>query len=192
MLATGSPAIRIKTGKCLQIAIVNHSNLKRSTEYPSDSFDSPNFERDSARSTQLREAAEDPFTDFGMPTHAPNRGISVSISDDLNAMAHTSGTSNGYVASGVGNGTAAFKNGLASPTYAQDYASVKTPPRPSAAPSDASTSRARSSRKASAHASEGMAAWLRRQKDEDEKNGSKSSEEDSQASEYNDVDGDYI
>ncbi|KAJ4305276.1 hypothetical protein N0V90_000807 [Kalmusia sp. IMI 367209] len=199
MLAAGSPAVRIKT------------------EYPSDSLDIADFERDSARATELREAAEDPFTDFGMPMHAPNRGISASISEDLNAMAQTSGTPNGYARSSVGDGMHAFNNGFASPTYAQSYVPVKTQhlpilgqdfcsvqglgvgaddpfrdPRPSAAPSDASNSRARSNRKASAQASEGMAAWLRRQKDEDENDGAKSSEEDSQASEYHDIDGDYI
>ncbi|KAF1974880.1 hypothetical protein BU23DRAFT_553119 [Bimuria novae-zelandiae CBS 107.79] len=54
------------------------------------------------------------------------------------------------------------------------------------------TNRARSARKASIQASEGVAAFLQYQKDEDQANGDKSSAEDSQASEYHELDGGYI
>lgn len=53
-------------------------------------------------------------------------------------------------------------------------------------------SRARSARKASQQASEGMNAWLQQQKVEDKANGEKTSDEDSQASEFHESDGDYI
>lgn len=68
--------------------------------------------------------------------------------------------------------------------------------RPSAAPSNDSAvrteQRARSARKASQQASEGMAAWIQQQKAEDREDGQKSSEEDSAASEFRESDGEYV
>lgn len=52
--------------------------------------------------------------------------------------------------------------------------------------------RSRSTRTASAKASQGVATVLRRQKDMEKADGEKSSGEDTQASEYYDLDNDYI
>lgn len=82
---------------------------------------------------------------------------------------------------GFVNGMQTFNNGLNVASAGDAHA----PKRMNAA-------RNKSARAASAHASEGVAEFLRRQKDADKEDGEQSSAEDSQASEYHELEADYI
>lgn len=143
-----------------------------------------------------------------------NNGMSGGVNGSFQGFGPSTGHSilNGF---GMSNGST-FNNGFASPSMALDDP-FTAPSHPTHGftntigsmqaftdgmqaaaagdahgPSDTSVGRGRSTRTASAQASEGVAAVLRRQKDADVADGERSSAEDSQASEYHDLESEYI
>ncbi|KAJ4349778.1 uncharacterized protein N0V89_008396 [Didymosphaeria variabile] len=196
-----SPAVRVKSEYPLP-------------ELPIDPLDAGDtFERDAADAAEIRHTSQqNPFAGFA--NGGMNSGMSGGMNGGFQGFGPSTGHSllNGF---GMSNG-ATFNNGFTSPGMALDdpFTASNHPSHGFAntigtmqaftngmqaaaagdahGPLDTNVGRGRSNRTASAQASEGVAAVLRRQKDADVADGERSSAEDSQASEYHDLEGDYI
>ncbi|KAF2444751.1 hypothetical protein P171DRAFT_472755 [Karstenula rhodostoma CBS 690.94] len=192
MQSARSPAVKVKSEYPL-------------SELPVDPIDAADtFERDAAEAAELRQTSQqNPFAGFaaGAMNGAMNGGMNGEFQGfdmssghrTLNGFGLSSGTvlPNGFTMDdpftapshpnhGFHNDIPAFTNGMQAAADAAHQLPATT------------ISRSRSTRTASAQASEGVAAVLRRQKDMDKADGEKSSGEDTQASEYYDLDNDYI
>lgn len=104
-----------------------------------------------------------------MPRNKPLPALSRETYDETN-----------FAAPSMEPGNTTFSNGFATAPNTPGKSCLA-----SVAGEDVPASRPRSSRKASVQASEGMSLWLHRQKYEDEEDGARSSEEDSQDSDEN-------
>lgn len=157
-----------------------------------DPFGADTFEKDAAEAAELRQISEqDPFA-------ASESNVSMAFQEFTPINSHR--TLSGFNMSNTSNFN--FDNGL--PTsglgIGDMMAARSMSPQKRVVPSmgldggdvNASGGRARSARKASAQASEGVAAFIRSQKQEDEAAGEKSSGEDSKASEYHDLDNEEV
>ena len=166
----------------------------RSTEdtfvnLPADPFDADNFEKDAAEAAELRKSSEqDPFGGDEYETYNGFQGFTP-INGNRNmagfSMMDTPAFGNGFNYShlplGGPHNHSMVHQTVVAPFMELDNEGNKATP-----------GRAKSVRKASAQASEGVSAFIRRQKSEDEANGEKSSDDVSQASEYHELDGDYV
>ncbi|OAG07950.1 uncharacterized protein CC84DRAFT_1256905 [Paraphaeosphaeria sporulosa] len=172
-----SPAVQIKSEYSL-------------SDLPPDPLDSVDtFARDAAEAAELRHTSQqNPFAGFtsaemnggmnggfqGFDTSNVHRG--------LDGLSMTNGFAMDDPFTAPTHPSHGFHNDM--PTFANAMQATGGGAIP--------VSRNRSTRTASVQASEGVAAVLRRQKDMDKADGEKSSGEDTQASEYYDLDNDYI
>jgi hypothetical protein len=189
-----SPMTRIKSGTCTKV-FVNHKLTVTEyplSELPVDPLDT--FQRDAAEAAELRQTSQqNPFSGF---TSSGMGGIASGDFHGFDASNNHTTFNNGFTSPGMAlddpftapnhsnhgffNDMHAFANGMQA-AVGNSYAPVGT-----------NVSRSKSARAASALASKGVATVFHRQKDQDELDGEKSSGEDSQASEYHDLDSEYV
>jgi hypothetical protein len=162
------------------------------SELPVDPLDA--FERDAAEAAELRQTSQqNPFSGF---TSNGVGGIANGGFQGFDASNNHTAFNNGFTNPGM-----ALHDPFTAPSHSNNSFfndmhtftnGMQTGIGHGYTPADTNVSRSRSARTASVQAAEGVAAVLRHQKDQDEVDGENSSGEDSQASEYHDVDSEYV